>query len=227
MKRMHSTFASSPQFRPTAIMLAVSALMAPSAITHAGTAYDSSGSPSYNKLGDLTIYQPSTQSNKPTLTLMLDKSGSMGGSYSFQDDEPGYGLTNVFRAYDRVCVRYSGWRCRDYDYTYYYYDSRQDVPSNQTFDQAVQLFTVRGLKGADNQLCIVAFAIIYTTLRSYVILKFGFFYQYFGWYSNLSQTFIARLTKIRILSCIIFIDPSYKRVSIFAGFFETLRDLGI
>ena len=155
MKRMHSTFDSSPQFRPTAIMLAVSTLMASPVITHAGTAYDSNGNPSYNKLGDLTIYQPSAQSNKPTLTLMLDKSGSMGGSYSFQDDEPGYGLTNVFRAYDRVCVRYSGWRCRDYDYTYYYYDSRQDVPSNQTFDQAVQLFTVRGLKGADNQLCIV------------------------------------------------------------------------
>lgn len=155
MKRMHSTSSSSPQFRPTTIMLAVGALMASSAITHAGTAYDNSGNPSYNKLGDLTIYQASKASNKPTLTLMLDKSGSMGGSYSFQDDEPGYGLTNVFRAYDRVCVRYSGWRCRDYDYTYYYYDSRQDVPSNQTFDQAIRAYTVDGLKGRGGELCIV------------------------------------------------------------------------
>ena len=81
MKLIRSTFASSPQFRPTAIVLAVSALMASSVITHAGTSYDDRGNASYNKLGDLTIYQPSSESNKPTLTLMLDKSGSMKGDY--------------------------------------------------------------------------------------------------------------------------------------------------
>lgn len=157
MKRIRSTTPLLIQFRPTAITLAVCAFMTSSVMTYAGTAYDSNGTASYNQIGDLTIYQPSTESNKPTLTLMLDKSGSMGGSYSLQDDEPGYGLTNVFRAYDRECVRY-WWNgsCREYgNYKYYYYDSRQDVPSKYTFDRAVQLFTVRGLKGADNQLCIV------------------------------------------------------------------------
>ena len=148
MKRMHSTFDSSPKFRPTAIMLAVSTLMASPVITHAGTAYDSNGNPSYNKLGDLTIYQPSAQSNKPTLTLMLDKSGSMGGSYSFQDDEPGYGIENMFRAY--TC---NNWYCNSR--TYYYYLSRQDIPSNQTYDQVVRFYTVDGLKGENKQACIV------------------------------------------------------------------------
>lgn len=156
MKRIHSTLALSPQFRPTTIMLAVGALMASSVMTHAGTAYDSNGNPSYNKLGDLTIYQPSSQSNKPTLTLMLDKSGSMGGSYSFQDDEPGYGIKNVFRAYEEICTSYDRrGRCDRSYRNNYYYDSRQDVPSKYTFDQAVQLYTVNGLKGADSQLCIV------------------------------------------------------------------------
>ena len=82
MKLIRSTFALSPQFRPTAIVLAVSALMASSVMTHAGTSYDDRGNANYNKLGDLTIYQPSSESNKPTLTLMLDKSGSMKGDYS-------------------------------------------------------------------------------------------------------------------------------------------------
>ena len=86
MKLIRSTTPLSKQFRPTAIVLAVATLMMPSVMSQAGTTYKGD-TPSYNKLGDLTIYQPSTQSNKPTLTLMLDKSGSMGGSVSFQDDE--------------------------------------------------------------------------------------------------------------------------------------------
>ncbi len=156
MKLIQSTFALPSKFRPTAIVLAVGALMASSVITHAGTSYDASGNASYNELGDLTIYQPSSESNKPTLTLMLDKSGSMGGSYSFQDDEPGYGRTNVFRAYEEICTGYD-WRgrCVESYKNYYYYPSRQDVPSRYTFDRAVQRYTVDGLKGADNQSCIV------------------------------------------------------------------------
>lgn len=156
MKLIRFNSPSLRQFRPTAITVAVCALMASSAMTQAGTSYNGLGDKSYNKLGDLTIYQASSQSNKPTLTLMLDKSGSMGGSYSFQEDEEGFGRTNVFRAYDRECISTDWWgRCKDYNYTYYYYPSRQDVPSNHTFDQAVQLYTVEGLKGADDQLCII------------------------------------------------------------------------
>ena len=148
MKLIRSTTPLLKQFRPTAITLAVCALMTASVTTHSGTSYDVVGNASYNKLGDLTIYQPSTESNKPTLTLMLDKSGSMGGDYSFQDDEPGYGIENMFRAY--TC---NDWYCDSR--TYYYYLNRQDVPSNQTYDRTVRFYTVDGLKGKNKQACIV------------------------------------------------------------------------
>ncbi|MGB2081872.1 MAG: hypothetical protein ACPHVJ_02895, partial [Psychrobacter sp.] len=122
--------------------------MTASVTTYSGTSYDVVGNASYNKLGDLTIYQPSTESNKPTLTLMLDKSGSMGGGYSFQDDEPGYGIKNMFRAY--TC---NDWYCDSR--TNYYYLDRQDIPSNQTYDRNVRFYTVDGLKGKNKQACIV------------------------------------------------------------------------
>uniref|UniRef100_UPI00191896EB hypothetical protein n=1 Tax=Psychrobacter proteolyticus TaxID=147825 RepID=UPI00191896EB len=106
MKLIRSTTPLSRQFRPTVIVVSVITLMTASTMTQAGTSYNSSGNESYNKLGDLTIYQASTESNKPTLTLMLDKSGSMGGSYSFQEDESGYGIKNVFQAYEEICTSY-------------------------------------------------------------------------------------------------------------------------
>lgn len=148
MKLIRSTTPLSKQFRPTAVVIAVATLMASSAMTQAGTSYNGFGDVSYNKLGDLTIYQASTESNKPTLTLMLDKSGSMGGSYSFLEDEDGYGITNMVRAY--TC---SGWLCSNR--TNYYYLNRQDIPSNQTYDQVVRFYTVAGLTGENKQACIV------------------------------------------------------------------------
>jgi len=155
MKRMHSTFALPPQFRPTAIMLAVSALMASSVITHAGTSYDASGNASYNELGDLTIYQPSSESNKPTLTLMLDKSGSMGGDHSFTKDED-YRYTRVYRAYTRECTRYwNNGSCREYgNYEYFYYHNSRDVPTNQTYEGYLDQYTAPELKGNNKQVCV-------------------------------------------------------------------------
>ncbi|MGP9598687.1 PilC/PilY family type IV pilus protein [Psychrobacter sp. AOP42-A1-21] len=155
MKRMHSTFALPPQFRPTAIMLAVSALMASSVITHAGTSYDASGNASYNELGDLTIYQPSSESNKPTLTLMLDKSGSMGGDHSFTQDED-YKYNTIYEAYSRVCNKR---RCRnnnDYTYTFYQYNNYGDIPSGLTYYRNYRMYTVSELKGKDNQVCVMS-----------------------------------------------------------------------
>ncbi|MGE6571029.1 hypothetical protein [Psychrobacter namhaensis] len=153
MKRIHSTFALSSQFRPTAIVLAVGALMASSVITHAGTAYDSTGNPSYNKLGDLTIYQPSSESNKPTLTLMLDKSGSMKGDYSFTRDLT-FEKVSVYRAYStkRVCW---GWDCYDVVDNYFYFFNRDDVWSSLTKDKWTDKYTVKDLKGKDGQLCVM------------------------------------------------------------------------
>ena len=153
MKLIRSTTPLSKQFRPTAIVLAVATLMMPSVMSQAGTTYKGD-TPSYNKLGDLTIYQPSTQSNKPTLTLMLDKSGSMGGSVSFQDDEV-YEKSYVYEAYTSYCKRYySNGTCRENGYDYYYYHNRNDVPSNQTYNKRVYHNTAPQLIGADKQVCI-------------------------------------------------------------------------
>ncbi|WP_201594066.1 pilus assembly protein [Psychrobacter fulvigenes] len=151
MKLIRSTTPLLKQFRPTAITLAVCALMTASVTTHSGTSYDVVGNPSYNKLGDLTIYQPSTESNKPTLMLMLDKSGSMGGSVSFYEDEKPSGLYRVYRAYTESCN--SWWNCRK---TYYYYLNKSDVPRHQTKDRYVNRYTVPTLIGADKQLCIAS-----------------------------------------------------------------------
>lgn len=150
MKLIRSTFASLPQFRPTAIVLAVSALMASSVITNAGTSYDVSGNPSYNKLGDLTIYQPSSESNKPTLTLMLDKSGSMKGDYSFIRDLT-FEKVRVYRASNRRVE--CGRRDCYYVYDYYYFFSPDDVWSSLTKDGWIDKYTVKNLKGEYGQLC--------------------------------------------------------------------------
>ncbi|MGP5662900.1 PilC/PilY family type IV pilus protein [Psychrobacter celer] len=158
MKLIRSTFALSPQFRPAAITLAVGALMASSVITNAGTSYDVSGNASYNKLGDLTIYQPSSESNKPTLTLMLDKSGSMGGDHSFTKDED-YGANRVHRAYTRDCIRSNGRGCQEYgNYKYFYYHNERDVPSGQTYEGYLSQnpYTARELKGVGNQVCVMS-----------------------------------------------------------------------
>lgn len=152
MKRIRSTKPLLIQFRPTAITLAVCALMMPSVMIHAGTAYDSSGDASYNKLGDLTIYQPSSESNKPTLTLMLDKSGSMRGDYSFTRDYT-FEKVSVYRAYNitRVC----GWLgCYD-SKDYYYFFNRDDVWSSLIKDKWIDKYTVKNLKGEYGQLCVM------------------------------------------------------------------------
>ena len=152
MKRIHSTFVLSSQFRPTAIMLAVGALMASSVVTHAGTAYDSIGNPRYNKLGDLTIYQVSTESNKPTLTLMLDKSGSMKGDYSFTRDLT-FEKVRVYRAYStrRVCSWLGCYNEKDY----FYFFNSNDVWSSLTKDGWIDKYTVKNLKGEYGQLCVM------------------------------------------------------------------------
>lgn len=157
MKLIRSTFASSPQFRPTAIVLAVSALMASSVITHAGTSYDDRGNASYNKLGDLTIYQPSSESNKPTLTLMLDKSGSMKGDYSFSRDIPGLPNLSNKRLY-RICSKRSNSYC-DYYPSYEYYlgePNNRDIPNGyrkEGWDNSK--YAYGNLKNTSNKPCMV------------------------------------------------------------------------
>ena len=153
MKLIRSTTPLLKQFRPTAITLAVCALMTASVTTHSGTSYDVVGNASYNKLGDLTIYQPSTESNKPTLTLMLDKSGSMGGSVSFQDDER-YEERTVYEA--RYCTDYDDGECDEYDSTRYYYHNKRDIPYYLEYYRSRTRYTTPELTGSRNQACIVS-----------------------------------------------------------------------
>ena len=143
------------QFRPTAITIAVCALMASSVMLHAGTSDDGFGNLSYSKRGDLTIYQPIVKSNKPTLTLMLDKSGSMGGSVSFQEDEL-YGYNTIYEAYSRECRRNSCYYQNDYTYTYYYYNNYNDIPSNLTYNRNYKRYTAPELMGDKKQVCIMS-----------------------------------------------------------------------
>ena len=157
MKNIRFNPPLSRQFRPTAITIAICTLMASSVMIHAGTSYDGFGNLSYNKLGDLTIYQASVESNKPTLTLMLDKSGSMGGSVSFQDDEK-YEYTTVYEAYTRECTRYwNNGSCRAYgNYKYFYYNNYNDIPSNQNYNRNYNRYTAPELKGEGDQVCIMS-----------------------------------------------------------------------
>lgn len=156
MKLIRSTRPLLKQFRPTAITLAVCALMTASVTTHSGTSYDVVGNASYNKLGDLTIYQPSTESNKPTLTLMLDKSGSMGGSHSFTQDEE-YERRTVYEAYTRECIRSGRRGCYEYgNYEYFYYHNRSDIPHDKTYSGNTYIqYTTPELVGSDGQVCIM------------------------------------------------------------------------
>jgi len=139
--------------------MAISSLIFLPTITQAGTSNDGFGNLRYNKLGDLTIYQPSVESNKPTLTLMLDKSGSMGGSVSFHEDEVSYGIYNVYRAYDQYCIGYDWWgRCNKWsNKVYSYYHKRSDIPNNLTDENySIRQWTVPDLVGADNQVCLMS-----------------------------------------------------------------------
>jgi len=204
MKRMHSTSSSSPQFRPTTIMLAVGALMASSVITHAGTSYDASGNASYNELGDLTIYQPSSESNKPTLTLMLDKSGSMRGDYSFPRDIPD--LPNLSKKWlYRICsTKWNNSSSCERNASYEYYLSEpnnRDIPNGykkEGWDNSK--YTYGELKNTSNKPCMV--------------------YDYSGWsgYSLIKyQPYISTIKKngndIELESCEFNNETHYDRMS--------------
>ncbi|MGP9545310.1 PilC/PilY family type IV pilus protein [Psychrobacter sp. AOP7-B1-25] len=110
-------------FRVSALVLALSAVaLFTTTHTQAAVSYDSKGAATYSTLGDLSIYQPPVGETKPTVMLMLDKSGSMGNFTqngiridSLWDD---YGSSNYQRSdytvtepvevtrTERVCVAY-------------------------------------------------------------------------------------------------------------------------
>ncbi|WP_350561260.1 hypothetical protein [Psychrobacter sp. CAL346-MNA-CIBAN-0220] len=155
MKLIQSNMPLLRQFRPTVMTLVMCTLMAFPVMSQAGTSDDGFGNQRYNKRGDLTIYQASIKSNKPTLTLMLDKSGSMGGSVSFQDDEV-YGYNTIYEAYKRECKRNSCYYQNDYTYTFYQYNNYSDIPSNLNYYRNYRRYTAPELTGANKQVCIMS-----------------------------------------------------------------------
>lgn len=156
MKTSQSNKCSRRPFRATTMAMAIGAmLLTLPMLSQAGTSDDGFGNKRYNKLGDLTIYQPSTESNKPTLTLMLDKSGSMWGKYSFKEDDV-YQKQDIYRAYKKVCVSSIFGFCLKYDTTYRNYINRSDIPSDFTYESSFKKYTVPGLTGADKQYCLMS-----------------------------------------------------------------------
>lgn len=78
------------KFKVSSLVLALSTIGFATTHAQAAVSYDTKGIPIYSTLGDLSIYQPSVGETKPTIMLMLDKSGSMN-SGSLWDD---YGRFN-------------------------------------------------------------------------------------------------------------------------------------
>lgn len=75
---MHTPWAI---FKVSPLVLALSAVGFVSIHTQAAVSYNTQGVATYSTLGDLSIYQPPVGETKPTVMLMLDKSGSMGNFY--------------------------------------------------------------------------------------------------------------------------------------------------
>ncbi|MGM8900202.1 hypothetical protein, partial [Psychrobacter sp. 1Y4] len=72
-------------FKVSALVLALSAMSLATHNAQAAVSYNLKGEAIYSTLGDLSIYQPPKGETKPTVMLMLDKSGSMN-SDSLWDD---------------------------------------------------------------------------------------------------------------------------------------------
>ena len=155
MKTSQSNKCPRRPFRATTMAMAIGAmLLTLPMLSQAGTSDDGFGNKRYNKLGDLTIYQPSTKSNKPTLTLMLDKSGSMRGNYSFHEDNE-FIKQDIYTAYKKECVFSLFGICFEYKTTYRDYVSKDDIPSDFTYSSSYKKYTVPGLTGPNKAPCVM------------------------------------------------------------------------
>ena len=122
------------RFQRTALTLAITSLSLMAIPTGAAVHYDLRGEARYDTLGDLSIYQPPIGEVKPTVMLMLDRSGSMGNHTQRWTDYYGnpqssridslwqdYGSVDYQHNYDYITVTSVdeyGYSRNDY---YYYY----------------------------------------------------------------------------------------------------------
>lgn len=78
-------------FKVSPLVLALSAIGFVTTHTQAAVSYNAQGVARYSTLGDLSIYQPPVGETKPTVMLMLDKSGSMGNfTQAYRDNGRDY-----------------------------------------------------------------------------------------------------------------------------------------
>ncbi|WP_201575905.1 PilC/PilY family type IV pilus protein [Psychrobacter immobilis] len=117
-------------FKVSALAVALSAINILATTTEAAVSYSGSGTASYSTIGDLSIYQPPVGETKPTIMLMLDKSGSMGNFYrnnygridslwvdygSLDYQKRPYTITEYIDRVEReyICTRYGFFGCKD------------------------------------------------------------------------------------------------------------------
>lgn len=140
-------------FKLSTLVAALVAASVPVVTSEAAVSYKADGTPTKpTKTGDLSIYQPPVGDVKPTIMLMLDKSGSMDGSYSFLQDLP---TTNLTRWKVKKCTAYdSKRRCKDYEYEYY--DKKNQIPNTKDYFDATEVTdkSIANFKGANGQSCV-------------------------------------------------------------------------
>ncbi len=139
-------------FKLSTLVAALVAVSLPVATGEAAVSYDAAGTATYSKTGDLSIYQPPVGDVKPTIMLMLDKSGSMDGSYSFLQDLP---TTNLTRWRVNKCTAYDR-RGNCTSSVYEYYDQKNQIPNTKDYSGATQVTdkSIANFKGANGQSCV-------------------------------------------------------------------------
>lgn len=137
-------------FKLSTLVAALVAVSLPVATGEAAVSYKADGTATYSKTGDLSIYQPPVGDVKPTIMLMLDKSGSMDGSYSFLQDLPAADITRwrvkKCTAYFLICIFSVD----------EYYDQKNQIPNTKDYFDATQVTdkSIANFKGANGQSCV-------------------------------------------------------------------------
>ena len=138
-------------FKLSTLVAALFAASVPVVTSEAAVSYKADGTATYSKTGDLSIYQPPVGDVKPTIMLMLDKSGSMDGSYSFLQDLP---TANITRWRVRKCTAYFFGIC--ISPVDEYYDQKNQITNTKDYRDATEVTdkSIANFKGANGQSCV-------------------------------------------------------------------------
>lgn len=157
-------------FKLSTLVAALVAVSLPVVTGEAAVSYKADGTATYSKTGDLSIYQPPVGDVKPTIMLMLDKSGSMDGSYSFLQDLP---TANITRWRVRKCTAYFFGIC--ISPVDEYYDQKNQITNTKDYRDATEVTdkSIANFKGANGQSCVFGqqsddFARLYNPLEETV-----------------------------------------------------------